>query len=143
MFIELGRNVRSLFLGVSVFGVSLCVFRVVCRCLTVVNLFSFSIAHSARFVVVVNAAESLAHSSWSDRFIPVISHSPSVNSSRFASVAIRRNSFQYSVIDLVPCSVSRSLMRASPCGSTAPNCCFNSVLNSSQVFHPGWTSSSA
>jgi len=69
--------------------------------------------------------------------------SPPVELSHSGSLATRRNSFQYSVTDRLPCFMFFNLILASPLASITPNCLCNSALNPAQLSQLGVIHSSA
>ena len=72
-------------------------------CLTVANLVALQIAHWASASRPSYSSLPASHAFRSSVFIPSMSSSPPVESSNSAWLATRRNSFKYSVIDLLPC----------------------------------------
>jgi len=76
-------------------------------------------------------------------FIPPKITSPLVESSNSASLATRRNSFPYSVIDDFPCLKFFTLILASPLALITPNCVCNSALNPAELSLYGVIRSSA
>ena len=101
--------------------------------LTIARLVSFRIAHWARTSRFSYSSLLAPQVFWGSVFIPPRRSSPPVESSNSASLATRRNSFQYSVTNRVPCFMFFILVLASPLASIMPNSLCNSALNPAQV----------
>ena len=112
-------------------------------CLTVASLVYFQIAHCARTSRFSYSSLPAPQAFCSSVFIPPTSSSPPVESSSSASLATRRNLFQYSVTDLLPCFMFFSLILAFPLASITPNCLCSSALNPAYVSQVGVIHSSA
>ena len=112
-------------------------------CLTVDRLVSFRIDHCARTLRSSYSSLLAPQAFWSSVFIPPKSSLPPVESSNSACLARSRNSFQYSVTDLLPCFMVFSVILASPLASITPYHLCNSALNAAQVSHVGVIRSSA
>jgi len=112
-------------------------------CLTVASLVSFRIAHWARASRSWYSSLLASQAFCNSATIPPGSNSPPVESSNSASLATRRNSFQYSVTDRLPFFMFFSLILASPLASITPNCLCHSALNPAQLSHVGVILSSA
>jgi len=112
-------------------------------CLTLASLVSLRIAHWARASGFSNSLLLAPQAFCSSVIIPPRSSSPPVESSNSASLAPRRNSFQFSVTDRLPCLMFFSLILASPLASIMSNCLSNSALNPAQLSHVGVILSSA
>jgi len=112
-------------------------------CLTVASLVSFLIANWARFSRSCYSSLVFPQAFCNSAIIPPRSSSSPVESSNSASLATRRNLFQYSVTDRLPCFLFFSLILASPLASITPNCLCNSALNPAQLSHVGVILSSA
>jgi len=112
-------------------------------CLTVASLFSSRIVHWARALRYSYSSLLAAEAFCTSVSIPPRSSSPPVESSNLASLATRRNSFQYSVTVCLPCFMFFSLILASLLASITPNCLCNSALNPAQLSQVGVIRSSA
>ena len=112
-------------------------------CLTVARLVSFRIAHWARASRASYSSLPAPQAFCSSGFIPSRSSSPPIESSNSASLATRRNSFQYSVTYRLPCVMFFCRILASPLALTPPNCLCNSALNPAQLSLVGVILSSA
>jgi len=112
-------------------------------CLTIPNLASFRITHWARVSRSLYSSRLAPQAFCNSMTIPSRRSSPPLESSNSASLATRRNSFQYSVTDRLPCFMFFSLILASPLPSITPNCLGNSALNPAQLSHGGVIRSSA
>ena len=106
-------------------------------CLTEANLVSFLIAHWASAWRSLYSSLLDLQAFCNSVIIPPRSSSPPVESSDSPSLATRRNSFQYSVTDRLPCFMFFSLILASPLASITPHWLSNSALNPAQLFHAG------
>jgi len=104
-------------------------------CLSVARLVSFLIAHWARFSRSSYSSLLFPQEFCNSVMILPSSSSPPVESSNSASLARRRNSFQYSVPDRLPCFIFFGLILASPLALITPNCLGNSALNAAQLSH--------
>ena len=111
-------------------------------CRTVANFVSFSMAQLARAVMLVYLSLEAPHTFCSSGFIPPSRHSPAVKLSSPVSLATSRNSFQYSVIDFLPCFTFLSVILASPFASMTPNWLLSSWANPAQFSHVGGINSS-
>jgi len=112
-------------------------------CLTVPSLVSFRIAHWARKSKSSYSSLLAPQALWTSVFIPPRSNSPPGESSNSAWLATRRNSFQYSVTDRLPCFLFFSFILASLLASITPNSLCNSPLYPAQVSQVGLICSSA
>ena len=113
-----------------------------CRCRTVANFVCFLMAQLARVLMLVYLSLAAPHAFCSSGFIPPSSHSPAVELSSPVSLATSRNSFQYSVIDFLPCFMFLSVILASPLVSMTPNWFRSSWANPTQFSHVDGISSS-
>jgi len=111
--------------------------------LTIANLVSFLIAHWASLSRFSYYSLLAPQTFCNSAIIPRRSSSPPVQSSNSASLAPRRNSFQYAVTDGLPCFMFFSLILASALASITPNCLCNSALNPAQLSHAEVIRSSA
>ena len=112
-------------------------------CLTVASLVSFRIAQWARTSRSPYSSLLAPQAISSFVFIPHGICAPPVQSSFSTSPAPRRNLFQYSVTDILPCLMCFSLILASPLASITPNCICSSALNTAQLSQVGVIQSSA
>jgi len=112
-------------------------------CLTVAKFVSFLIAHCARVSRSLYSSLLAPQAFGNSAILPHRSSSPPVESSNSASLATRRNSFQYSVTDCLPCFMFFTLILASPLASITPNCLCNSALNPAQLSYAAVICSSA
>jgi len=103
-------------------------------CVTLASLVSFLIAHRSRTSMPSYASWLTPQAFCSSVFIPPGTRSPPVESSGSASLATRRNSFQYSVTDVLPCLYVFSLILASPLATITPNSLCSSALNPAHVY---------
>jgi len=112
-------------------------------CLTVASLVSFLIAHWASASRSSYSSQLAPQAFCNSAIISPRSSSPPVQSSNSASLATRRNSFQYVVTDRLPCFIFFSRILASPLASITQNCLCSSALNPAQLSHVGVIRSSA
>jgi len=112
-------------------------------CLTFATLVSFRIANSARTASSSYSSLLAPQAFCASMFIHPRSRYPPVKCSNSASVATRRNWFQYFVTDRLPCFMFFGLILASPLASIRPNCLRSSLLNPVQEFQVGVIHSSA